>query len=59
MNIAGLFTGYGPAHGSGQAVLNKLTGRVRSGREVFEISRVGWGRVKRFSNLTGRAGPPK
>ena len=43
-----LFTGHGPARGSGQAVRNKkkLAGRVGSGREVFEISPVGSGRIR-------------
>ena len=38
----GLFTGHDPTRGSGQ--------------EVLEMSRVGSGRVQKFSNLTRRVG---
>ena len=34
--------------------IQNLAGRVRSGREVFRISQVRSGRVKRFSQLMGR-----
>ena len=54
-NISKLFTGHGPARGSGQAALKKIADRVHSGRKVFEISPVGSGRVRRLSNLTDRA----
>ena len=33
--------------------IKKLAGRVGSGREVFEMSPVGSGRVRRLSNPTG------
>ena len=63
---AGLFTGHGPARGSGEAALKKtrgsswfglggvqnLTGRVGSGR-------FGSGQIRRFSSITGRAGSPQ
>ena len=38
-------TGCSKFHGSG---------RVGSGQEVFKITRVGLGRIKRFSNIAGR-----
>ena len=65
-----LFTGHDPARRSRRKVLKKNagrvgsgrvgsgrvgSGRVGSGREVLEISRVEWGRVKRFS--MSRVGP--
>ena len=34
----------------------KPTGLVRSGLEMFEISRVGLGRIRRVSNITGQVG---
>ena len=47
----GLFLGLLTARGSG--------GRVGSGQEVFETSRVGMDRVRKFSkNLTGRVRSP-
>ena len=37
----------------------KLTAvQVESGKEVFEISRVRSGRIRRLSSITGRFGPP-
>ena len=46
-------------HGSsrvGSGGVRNLTGLVGSSREVLEISRVGLGRIWRFSNITGRVG---
>ena len=46
---AGLFTGHDRARGSGQEYFPYLADRVGSGQEVFHMSRVGTGRVKKFS----------
>lgn len=42
------------AVGSGGS--QNLADRVGSGTEVVELSRVGWGRVRRYADLTGRVG---
>ena len=34
--------------------MTRPAGRVGSGQEVVEMSRVGWGRVNKFSSLAGR-----
>ena len=54
---------HGPARGSDQEIKNNLVGRVGSGRvgsgeDVFEKSRVGLDQVGRFSNATHRVGSP-
>ena len=45
----GVFTGHDPAREVGFGICQKLAGRVGSGQEVFEISPVGSGRVRRLS----------
>ena len=61
---AGLFTGHGTGSRirPGGITKKQLAGRVGSVREVFDISpvgpgRVGSGRVRRFSSITGWVGP--
>ena len=41
-----------------ETVSKHLAGRAGSVQEMFEISRVGSGGVRMFSNITGRAGSP-
>ena len=55
--ISRLLTGHDPARGSGQEVYLKPADRVGSGQKVLEFSRIESGRIRRFSNITGRAGP--
>ena len=43
-----------PHETSVSRVNRNVTGRVRLGQEMFEISRGGSGRVNKFSNLSGR-----
>ena len=61
----GLFTVHDPTRGSGQGgfkiswvgsgeEVSKPRGPGRVGSIVFKISRVGWGRIKRFQNLASR-----
>ena len=54
------FEGQGQGSSSGLRVgsggVQKLVGRVGSGQEVFEISRIGSDGVRRLSNFTGWVG---
>ena len=55
--FSGLFAGHDPTRGLGRRGVQNVTGRAGSGRVgsiVLQISRVGSGRVKNFSNLGGR-----
>ena len=56
-NVSGLFTAHDPARGSGQKDFHIVPGGVGSGQEVFEMSRVGSGRVGSGRVESGRVGP--
>ena len=51
-----LFTVQDATHRSCEEVLNNVADRVGPGQEGFEISRVGSGRVRKVSHITGRVG---
>ena len=48
--------GGGRAFSGLSTVRTRPAGRLQSGQGVLEISRVGSGRVRKFSSSTGRAG---
>ena len=60
-NVGRAFTGHVPTQPTGRVHLRgfqTLTGQVGLGQGVLEISRVGSGRDRRFSNITGWPGSP-